>query len=310
MSNSIIKVKDLVKKYDNLTAVDKISFEVLNGEIFALVGPNGAGKTTTVEILECLRTPTSGTARIFGYEITENESRIKERIGVVPQEFNTFERLTVEENVKLIARIYGKSRNTKETLQELQLREFKNTNFGELSGGMKRRVGIAMALISEPDLLFLDEPTTGLDPQARKRLWTTIEGFKEIGVTVVLTTHYMEEVEALSDRASIMMNGRLLSTNSVDNLISKYGGNLKIVVKNEKSKAQEILKGFTEDISYGEKGTVIGSFLSKERAAEAHLELYRKLPNSAKVTMDEPSMDDVFLHVAGGRIDNSGELIR
>lgn len=310
MPERIIEVENLTKTYGSLKAVDGISFHVFKGEIFSLVGPNGAGKTTTVEILECLREPTAGTAQVFGLDVTQAKEEIKGRIGVVPQEFNTFDRLTVEENVKLIGSIYGKTEGLKQTLRQLELWEWRDKKFEELSGGMKRRVGIAMGLINEPELLFLDEPTTGLDPQARRKLWDMIKDLKETGVTIVLTTHYMEEVEELSDRASIMLRGKILSTDSVENLISKYGGDLKIVVSDRREETKRILEKFTENIFVEGDDKVVGIFRNRKKAAEAHLTLYEELSESCRVNIVEPSMEDVFLRVAGGRIDEQGELVK
>ncbi len=308
LSEKIIEVNNLTKKYGNLVAVEGISFDVHRGEIFSLVGPNGAGKTTTVEILECLREPTSGSAEIFDYEVGEEEEEIKRKIGVLPQDFNTFERLTVEENVTLIDRIYGEGKDIEETLKMVELWDARDRQFEELSGGMKRRVGIAMALISDPELLFLDEPTTGLDPKARVRLWDTIKSLKEEGVTILLTTHYMDEVEELSDRAGIILNGKLLSIESVDTLISEYGGNVKIEVKDEKG-AESILSEYTDEVFVDDDGNMVGIFENRKKAAEAHLALYEEISEDASVSVVEPSMDDVFLRVAGKSIDESGEVV-
>ncbi|RLG56424.1 MAG: hypothetical protein DRN83_04140 [Hadesarchaea archaeon] len=303
----VIEVKELTKKYGNLSAVDHISFDVYRGEIFSLVGPNGAGKTTTVEILECLRKPTSGVARVFGLDVVHDEEKIKKKIGVVPQEFNTFNRLTVKENVDLVAKIYGVKSGLKQNLKRLGLWEIKDKKFEALSGGTKRRVGIAMALAGKPELLFLDEPTTGLDPQARRELWETIRSLKKMGVTIFLTTHYMEEVEALSDRASIIVKGKLFTTGTVSELVSKYGGDIKIVVKGER-RAETVIKRFTKNVFVGEQGNIIGTFPNRRDVAKALLSLY-KLSGKCRINVVEPTMEDVFLRVVGGRIDESGELI-
>ncbi|MFW5933047.1 MAG: ABC transporter ATP-binding protein [Candidatus Hadarchaeota archaeon] len=304
----MIQVNDLTKIYDDLVAVDHVSFDVHRGEIFSLVGPNGAGKTTTVEILECLRNPTEGQAEIFGYDVVGESEEVKERIGVMPQEFNTFDRLTVRENVELVGGIYGRSENLDEVYEDLGLSEESDKNFEELSGGMKRRVGIAMALAGNPDVLFLDEPTTGLDPRARRELWDTIKGLKDLGVTIVLTTHYMEEVEELSDRAGIILDGNLLSVDSVEDLISEYGEDVKIVVR-DSGEARNILERYTKDVFSEETGEFVGRFESMRHAAEAHFQLYKELSGQLDVELVGPSMEDVFLNVAGGRIDESGKLI-
>lgn len=308
MPEKVIEVRDLRKEYGQTVAVDDISFDVYRGEIFSLVGPNGAGKTTTVEILECLRDPTTGSAEIFGFDIVGGEEEIKERIGVMPQEFNTFERLSVKENVKLISDIYGGSGDLKQKLETLELWDSRDKKFGDLSGGMKRRAGIAMALISDPELLFLDEPTTGLDPQARRKLWGTIEDLKELGVTIFLTSHYMDEVEELSDRVSIILDGKILSTAKVDDLISEYGGEMKMLVDGGE-KAKGVLEGLAEDVYVDEDDNLVGTFEDREKAAEAHYSLFKDLSEKFQVKMVEPSMEDVFLHVAGGRISESGELV-
>lgn len=307
ITKKVIEVKNLVKKYGDVIAVNGISFDVFRGEIFSLVGPNGAGKTTTVEILECLRSPTSGSVKILGLDVARDEAKIKKRIGVVPQEFNTFERLTVRENVELIARIYGVKRELRRDLERLGLWEVRNKRFETLSGGMKQRVGIAMALVNEPELLFLDEPTRGLDPQARRELWETIKDLKKAGATILLTTHYMEEVEALADRAAIIVRGKLVATGAVDELVAKYGGDIKIVVKGEK-RARGILKRFTKKVSVDERGEITGMFQDRKRVARALLPLY-KLPGKCRIDMIEPSMEDVFLRVVGGKIDERGELV-
>lgn len=309
MDKEIIEVEDLTKRYGDVTAVDGISFEVFRGEIFSLVGPNGAGKTTTVEILECLRRPTGGNARVFGFDVVDEEREIKRRIGVMPQEFNTFERLTVRENVELISDIYGRGGDLGGLYADLGLEEEMDKSFDELSGGMKRRVGIAMALAGNPELLFLDEPTTGLDPRARRELWDTIRGLEDRGVTVFLTTHYMEEVEELSDRAGIILDGKLLSVDSVDDLIAEYGEDVKIVVK-DSDEAEGILERYAREVTVGEKGEVIGKFDDMEGATEAHFSLYKELSGHFEVDLVGPSMEDVFLNVAGGRIDESGRLVK
>lgn len=309
LAESVIEVEGLTKEYDGLTAVDEVSFEVSRGEIFSLVGPNGAGKTTTVEILECLRNPTDGSARVFGFDVTREEDEIKKRIGVLPQDFNTFERLTVCENVGLMARIADSGKDVDEVLEELDLCEAEDMKFDELSGGMKRRVGIAMALVSDPELLFLDEPTTGLDPQARRGLWDTIRSLKKSGVTVFLTTHYMEEVEELSDRAAIMLQGEIFSDEPVDDLIADYGGDVEIVVK-DNEQAKSVLEKYSEEIFVNDEGHTVAAFEDRRAAAEAHLAIYEELPKDPRVNVVEPSMEDVFLRVAGGRIDDSGELVK
>jgi ABC-2 type transport system ATP-binding protein len=305
MKEKVIEVEGLVKKYGKVTAIAGISFEVCRGEIFSLVGPNGAGKTTTVEILECLRLPTAGVARVLGYDVIADAQEIKKRIGVLPQDFSTFELLTVKENIELARNLHGSKGSVENLLRELGLWEVRNRKFGELSGGMKQRVGVAMALVSEPEILFLDEPTTGLDPQARRELWEVIKKLKSKGVTVFLTTHYMEEVEALADVAGIIVGGRLFAIGEVRELISKYGGEVRVRVEGGK-RARTILRKFTKNV-IEENGAVVGMFSSREKAARALANLYRS-SSGLRIEVMEPGMEDVFLRVVGGRVNERGEL--
>jgi ABC-2 type transport system ATP-binding protein len=298
----VIEVKGLVKRYQDVVAVNEISFDVYRNEIFSLVGPNAAGKTTTVEILECLRKPTSGSAKVLGFDVVEDEHEIKRKIGVMPQDFNAFDRLTVIENVELIAKIYGTREEVRRNLEALDLWEAKDKRFYTLSGGMKRRVGICMALVSNPELLFLDEPTTGLDPQARKECWEVIKNLKKMGKTVFLTTHYMEEAEKLSDKVGVIVKGKIVAIDNARALISKYGGDIKIVIEGRK---EELLRKFTKNVSF-EDGKTIGKFQTRREANRALSFLYGK---EYSVEVIEPGMEDVFLRLAGGKIDERGELV-
>ncbi len=304
MSSDIIKVKNLTKKYDGLIAVDSISFKVKEGEIFSLVGPNGAGKTTTVEILECLKKPTSGNAKVLGHDVKKEDDKIKKEIGVMPQDFNTFERLTAKENIKLMGDLYG-SDNVKEIMQKVGVDEFKDKKFEDLSGGMKTKVGIGMTLISNADLLFLDEPTTGLDPHARRETWNLIKDLKKMGKTVFLTTHYMEEVEYLSDRAGILIDGSIEVIDSIENLIDEHGGGIKVRVL-EDGKALNIINDRADEVLKGEEGTWTGIFDSKKEAREALIKLFQL---DSKVEVEEAGMDEVFIRLTGGKIDEGGELV-
>ena len=224
-----IKTTELVKRYKNITAVDKLNLEIREGELFSLLGVNGAGKTTTIKMLSCLTMPTEGDAFVGGYSITKESEQVKRLIGVSPQETAVAPNLSVEENLELICGIHGFSKEkTQAKITELSERFGLDTvlqrKAGKLSGGWQRRVSIAMALISEPKILFLDEPTLGLDVIARHELWETIRSLKG-KITIILTTHYMEEAEALSDRIGIMKNGKLLVVGTVDELNDKAGTN-------------------------------------------------------------------------------------
>ena len=224
-----IKTMELVKQYKNLTAVDKLHLEIKQGELFSLLGVNGAGKTTTIKMLTCLTKPSSGEAVVGGYSVTKEPEKVKQLIGVSPQETAVAPNLSVRENLELICGIHGFSKEkTKNRIEELSgqfaLDLVLQRKAGKLSGGWQRRVSIAMALISEPKILFLDEPTLGLDVIARHELWEVIQSLKG-KVTIILTTHYMEEAETLSDRIGIMKDGRLLAVGTVEELKLRTGTN-------------------------------------------------------------------------------------
>ncbi len=220
-----IKTTELVKGYAGLTAVDKLNLDIEQGELFSLLGVNGAGKTTTIKMLTCLTKPSSGDALVGGYSITKEPKQVKQLIGVSPQDTAVAPNLSVKENLELICGIYGFSKEkTKKRIEEISkqfsLGEVLKRKSGKLSGGWQRRVSIAMALISEPRILFLDEPTLGLDVIARHDLWEVIRTLKG-KITIILTTHYMEEAEALSDRIGIMRSGSLLAVGTVEELKQK-----------------------------------------------------------------------------------------
>ena len=219
---SAIKAIGLIKRYKNITAVDKLDLEIHSGELFSLLGVNGAGKTTTIKMLSCLTLPTSGDAIVGGYSITQKPDKVKGIIAVSPQETAIAPNLSVRENLELICGIHSFSKEKTqariiEISEKFGLNNVLQRKAGKLSGGYKRRVSIAMALISDPQILFLDEPTLGLDVIARRELWETIKALKG-KVTIVLTTHYMEEAEELSDRIGIMKNGKLLAVGTVNEL--------------------------------------------------------------------------------------------
>ena len=224
-----IKIIELVKRYKNLTAVNNVSLEIQQGELFSLLGVNGAGKTTIIKMLSCLTKPTDGDAFVGGFSIIKNPEQVKQVIGVSPQETAVAPNLSVKENLKLICGIYGFSKEkteakVREISDQFMLDTVLNRKAGRLSGGWQRRVSISMALISEPEILFLDEPTLGLDVIARHELWEAVRSLKG-KVTIILTTHYMEEAEALSDRIGIMKNGTVLAVGTVQELKNKAGAN-------------------------------------------------------------------------------------
>jgi ABC-2 type transport system ATP-binding protein len=217
--NAIISVKNLVKNYGSFEAVKDLSFEVLEGEIFGLLGPNGAGKSTTLEIIETLRDKTSGTVIVGGYNIDEDPNEIKKIIGVQLQTSGFYPNLNLLELIKLFGGLYNRKADALALLDLVNLRDKAKSKVKELSGGQKQRFSIATTLINDPKIIFLDEPTTGLDPQARRNLWDLIRQIRQRGTTVILTTHYLDEAEFLCDRVAIMDSGRIVALASPDQLI-------------------------------------------------------------------------------------------
>ena len=219
---AVITVTDLHKSYGDVKAVDGITFEVERGEIFGLLGPNGAGKTTTIEILEGLNKPDSGGANVLGIDPTRDGGQLKERIGVQLQTAALYPNLTVTELIGLFGSFYRHARPTNELVSEFALDERAIALTKELSGGQRQRLSVALALVNDPEMIFLDEPTTGLDPQARHSLWSQIRGFAAHGRTTLLTTHYMEEAEELCDRVAIMDHGHILEMGTVTELVARH----------------------------------------------------------------------------------------
>jgi ABC-2 type transport system ATP-binding protein len=216
-----IRVRGLTKRYGDVQAVAGVDFDVAAGEIFGLLGPNGAGKTTTVEILEGLRAPDDGEVTVLGIDVARGADELKPRIGVSLQTAALYPKLTVTEVLDLFRSFYPRARPTAELIEALDLGERRNAQTNVLSGGQRQRLGVALALINDPELVFLDEPTTGLDPAARRSLWDLVLGMKASGRTILLTTHYMEEAEVLCDRLAIMDHGRIIDMGTVDELVTK-----------------------------------------------------------------------------------------
>lgn len=220
-SENIIEVKNLKKTYGKFKAVNGVSFNVKRGEIFGILGPNGAGKTTTLEMIEGLRKMDSGEVVVADINVKENRQEVKKVIGVQLQASSFFDYLNLKELIKFFASLYGTKVNSSEILGEVELKEKAKSYVKTLSGGQKQRFSIASALVNKPKVLFLDEPTTGLDPQARRHLWDLIESIRDKGMTVVITTHYMDEAEVLCDRVAVMDAGKIIDIDSPDNLIKK-----------------------------------------------------------------------------------------
>ncbi|MFH0897050.1 MAG: ABC transporter ATP-binding protein [Candidatus Bathyarchaeota archaeon] len=310
MSDSVaVEVQELTKRYGELIAVNSISFAVRRGEIFAFLGPNGAGKTTTVEILECLRKPTSGKAYVLGLDTAKNPSDIKKRTGILPQNFNTFERLTVRETIQYYASLFNARPDIDELIRLVDLEDKKNVLFRNLSGGLKQRLGIAVSLVNDPEVVFLDETSAGLDPKARHGVWHLIDGLHKKEVTVFLTTHYMEEAENLADRVGIIHNGKIAALDSPKNLISEYGTRNLLVLKNSSPKAIPTIEKLGVKANY-DVGT--GDISVHVNQAVGVSEILHAL-SSADVSFGElqlkhSSLEDVFLNITGASLEEENRI--
>lgn len=238
---NIVVVKDLVKTYGKKNVVDGVSFEVKKGEIFGILGPNGAGKTTTLEMLEALRPIDGGTATIDGIDVAKNPYKIRSLIGVQPQTPNFEEKTKLTELIEFFAATYGEKVDAKKFLEDVQLAEKASSYPEQLSGGQRQRFSIAAALVHGPKVFFLDEPTTGLDPQARRNLWGLVQEVRDRGVSVVMTTHYMDEAEILCDRIAVMDGGKIIALDTPKNLI-------KALLKKGFKKPQHVEQANLEDV--------------------------------------------------------------
>lgn len=239
--NKIIEVKNLVKKFGDFTAVNDISFHVNKGEIFGILGPNGAGKTTTLEIIETLQIPTSGQVTVEGVNVLEHPWEVKSRIGVQLQSSGFYPQLTLIEQLKMFADLYEVKIDPMDELKKFQLEDKKKMFYEKLSGGQKQRFSLATTLVNDPNIIFLDEPTTGLDPQARVNLWDTIREINKKGVTIVMTTHYMQEAEELCNRLAIMDEGKIIKTGSPSELIDQ-------LVATGFKRVEQVKKATLEDV--------------------------------------------------------------
>jgi lipooligosaccharide transport system ATP-binding protein len=303
MTETLIHARGLTKKYGDFIAVDGIDFDVAKGESFGFLGPNGAGKSTTMRIIGATSLRTSGTLTILGKDPEVNGPQIRAHLGVVPQQDNLDVELTVSENIFIYGRYFGLSssfinKKIPELLEFAQLEEKKDTKVQTLSGGMKRRLTIARSLVSEPDILMLDEPTTGLDPQARHILWDRLFRLKEQGVTLLITTHYMDEAEQLCDRLIVMDKGKIMAENSPAQLIKEYSTKevLEVRFGSERNHEMvEILRPMAQRIEVLPDRILLysedGEYLLEEIAAKGiH-------PNTSLVRRS--SLEDVFLRLTG-----------
>jgi len=301
MAETVIEVRNLVKKYGSFTAVDGISFEVMKGEVFSLLGPNGAGKTTTVEIMECLRSLTSGEVSILGMDINKDTLKIKGRIGVLPQDFNAFDFLTVKENIEYFGGMFQKSLPADDLIKAVDLGEKRDIWFKKLSGGLKQRVGVAISMVNDPDIIFLDEPTTGLDPKARRDVWAVVQDLKAKGKTVILTTHYMEEAEVLSDRVGIIDHGKFLALGTPHDIIEQFGTGSRCIITNCDEACVQSLMQQWPGIERKD-GNVTIKLENKGSLPEILYTVDRSGGNYEQIQVTRPTLEDVFLRLTGKKL--------
>jgi len=303
-----IEVSNLKKHYGNLKAVEDISFSVKQGEVFGLLGPNGAGKTTTIEIMEGLRERDSGEVKVLGYDPWKNGYELHKKIGVIPQEFTFFEKTTPKEAIIYYADLFNVKVNPDEILREVLLEESAKVNFDSLSGGQKQKTGLALSLVNSPELLFLDEPTTGLDPNARRAIWEVIRGLKAKGKTIILTTHYLDEAQQLSDRVAIMDHGKIVAMGTTEEIIQQHGSGERLEIHGSEKLADSIKANTELQVDYDKVKKEITIPLKKKIDALAALAAAEQSGMDwGDIQTRRESLDDVFVKLVNEPIGEQGE---
>jgi len=298
----VVKVDNLTKKYGDLIAVNGISFSIEKGEIFGLLGPNGAGKTTTVEMIEGLRKPDNGTIKVCGIDAQKNSENIKELIGAQLQSTTIYDQIRVKEVIDLFGSYYKKSIPSSKILEEVSLTDKKNAFYRTLSGGQKQRVAMALALVNDPEVLFLDEPTTGLDPQARRNVWAIITDLRKRGKTIILTTHYMEEAEQLCQRVGIIDHGKIIALDTPTNLITNSGLESAIEFScfpESADKIKQKFKGAGKVSELGDNRFILNTKESSKTLKELTRFSDDNNINLENISVRKATLEDVFLLLTG-----------
>ncbi len=293
-----VEVRGLVKKYDDLTAVAGLDLTIEEGEVFALLGPNGAGKSTTVEILEGHRTPTSGSVSVLGMDPQSSGRVFRERIGIVLQDQAIEKELTVRESLSIYGALYPRRRAVKELIEIVGLGEKADVRIKTLSGGQKRRLELALGLVGDPDLLFLDEPTTGFDPSARRQAWTIVENLRSLGKTILLTTHYMDEAQQLADRVAVISRGQIVAEGTPDTLGGRQTRTTRIVFR---VPSGPVVLPAELEASSGDDGTI--ELESTDPTADLHTLTSWAIGRGITLeglTVDRPNLEDIYLDLTGG----------
>jgi ABC-2 type transport system ATP-binding protein len=307
---AIVEVRNLVKHFEDRKAVDDVSFSIMEGEIFSLLGPNGAGKTTTISMLSCLLQPTSGDATVCGHSITKDAMNVKRSIGVVPQELALYDTLTARENLLFWGRMYGMegkalAQRVEQVLDLISLKDRANGRVGTFSGGMKRRVNIGVGLLHRPSIIYMDEPTVGIDPQSRRSILDAVKELNRQGMTVLYTTHYMEEAQELSSRVGIIDHGKLIALGTQDELTELVGEHETLRLHLNDDQSGEVLAESLRSVP----GIIQASSIDHQvvlvvpQAEEALVPAITRANELGvkvrSVDIQEPNLETVFLHLTG-----------
>jgi ABC-2 type transport system ATP-binding protein len=307
---STVVVEGLEKSYENLKAVDGISFEVKKGEVFSLLGPNGAGKTTTIEILEGLRERDAGSVSVLGMDPWHKGYELHKRIGVIPQGFKFLDYPTPREAIRYYAALFDKNADPDELLKRVILEDAGNQYFMKLSGGQKQKVGLALSLVNDPEMVFLDEPTTGLDPAARRAMWEVIRNLKREGRSVLLTTHYLEEAEELADRVAIMNYGKIIAMGTPAQIIARHGSGEGLTVHADRKLAEYISENSHLKSEYDTKGVVTIHLEQKNDVIIALGIIQESGIPWHTLSTKRDSLEDIFVRMVGEGISEQGELVK
>jgi len=293
-----IVVDSLRKSYGDLKAVDGISFDVQAGEVFSLLGPNGAGKTTTIEILEGLRQRDGGEVSVLDLDPWTHGYELHKKMGIIPQGFRFFDYISPREAVQYYATLFGTRADPDAILKEVLLEDAASVHFNKLSGGQKQKLGLALSLVNEPQLVFLDEPTTGLDPQARRAVWEVIRNLQKEGRSVVLTTHYLEEAEELADRVAIMNGGKIITSGSPNEIIEKHGSGERLLVQGSRALADYLVRtGLSVD--FDGQGTVSVKVRTKHDAVTALAAMDKSGMEWGELRTRRDTLEDIFVRMVG-----------
>lgn len=296
MSESVIEVHNLVKKYGDFAAVNDIDFHINRGEVFSLLGPNGAGKTTAVEILEGVRDRTSGDVKVLGHD-PERIRTLFSRIGILPQDFSFVYNSTPKEALEFYRKTLNPSADIDYIINLVGIIDAINTPYQKISGGQKQKLGLALSMVNDPELLFLDEPTSGLDPQARRNIWKIIEGLKDKGKSILLTTHYLEEAELLADRVAIMDKGKIIDSGTPMEIVERHHENDRLIIRGDGEIEALVKQG---GFSAKRQGPYIEVNLENIKDATNIINfLYEKKAKFEDFTLKRESLEDVFVKMVG-----------